>query len=71
MARAGPDDGDLLAAVLAERFPRPSQMRREAARQRPAATLPDDDEVTIARRRKILNDGMRPLSRFAVTHRVA
>lgn len=57
----------LLEAVRRERFPTEDTVRREARRSpssltaAPPATADDqDDEVTLARRRQILNDALTP-----------
>ncbi|GGM22438.1 hypothetical protein ACFFX1_11130 [Dactylosporangium sucinum] len=57
----------LLRAVLAERFPTDGEVRREAHRRprpltapAPAVRADRDDELTLARRRQVLNDALTP-----------
>lgn len=65
MASPAADRADVVAALVAERFPTASEVCTEAHRRptplpRPsaAAMAGSDDEVAVARRRRILDDAL-------------
>jgi hypothetical protein len=72
MGSAAGSDGDLLTALLTERFGPVAGLRAEARRPAPPLRAePVDDQVTVARRRKILDDALRADQHFRPRCRVA